>query len=60
MKKSLLAIALAVATMPFTTFAKAAPQAGITPAATTATKTKKHVKKVKKTKHAAATTPVQK
>lgn len=60
MKKSLLAIALAVATMPFTTFAKAAgPQDSTTPATTSKTKVRKH-KKVKKAKHAAAATPAQK
>ena len=50
MKTSLLAIALAVATMPLT-FAQATPAAsGNSPQTATATvKTKKHVKKIKKT-----------
>jgi hypothetical protein len=58
MKTSLLAIALAVATMPLT-FAQATPATGSSsPQTATATvKTKKHVKKIKKTSknHAGAT-----
>ncbi len=57
MKKSLIAIVLAAATLPFTFAAPANPQAD---QSTTTTKTKKHAKKHAKKAKAPKSTPAQK